>query len=525
MPLYLGLTAIVIDIDRDRKQIVFESSVKFDEALPHYGTRHGVLPRTDPAVAVSSPLMWLDALDMMMSRVAAGVDASRLAAIAGSAQQHGSVYLNAGAQRLLAHLDPARAPGEQIPPSLSRPVAPLWMDSSTSEECAEIEAAVGGAAVLAQHTGSRAFERFTGPQIRRFFKRDPAGYAATGRIHLVSSFLASVLIGQHASVDPGDASGMNLMDLSTREWWPPALEATAPDLAGRLPAIAPSWHVEGQLSPFWRERHGLPAAKVVAWSGDNPCSLVGTGLVREGVVAISLGTSDTIFGTMSEPRVDPTGTGHVFASPIGAYMGMTVFKNGSLAREQVRDTFGMTWSGFSRALDATAPGNGGAMLLPWFEPEITPLVLSPGVRRVGLADDDGPRNVRAIVEAQMMAMALHSRWMGVGITTIYATGGASANRAILQVMADVFGADVYQFEVGNSACLGAALRAFHADALSAGRSMSWDEAVGGIAEPIASSRVGPDPSAHAIYQDLTRKYAAFEADALRQTPISRSTTS
>ena len=49
--------------------------------------------------------------------------------------------------------------------------------------------------------------------------------------------------------------------------------------------------------------------------------------------------------------------------------------------------------------------------------------------------------------------------MRVEVDTIHATGGASANREILQVMADVFDADVYQFEVGNSACLGAALRA------------------------------------------------------------------
>src|SRR5204862_3822926 len=112
---------------------------------------------------------------------------------------------------------------------------------------------------------------------------------------------------------------------------------------------------------------------------------------------------------------------------------------------------------------------------------------NPRVRRRGLATDDGPGNVRAIVEAQMMAMALHSRWMGVDIKTIYATGGASANRAILQVMADVFGADVYQFEVGNSACAGAALRAFHADALLNGRSIEWREVVRCIAEPIAAS--------------------------------------
>jgi len=101
-------------------------------------------------------------------------------------------------------------------------------------------------------------------------------------------------------------------------------------------------------------------------------------------------------------------------------------------------------------------------MLPWFEPEITPPVSRPGVRRFDLDEHDSSGNVRALVEAQMMSMAIHSRWMGVEVKTIHATGGASANRAILQVMADVFGADVYQFDVGNSACLGAALRAFHA---------------------------------------------------------------
>ena len=42
---------------------------------------------------------------------------------------------------------------------------------------------------------SRAFERFTGPQIRKFAREDPSAYARTERIHLVSSFLASLLAG------------------------------------------------------------------------------------------------------------------------------------------------------------------------------------------------------------------------------------------------------------------------------------------------------------------------------------------
>ena len=71
MALYLGLdsstqslTALVLEVEHDghgrsdeppRKSLVFEHSISFDENLPLYGTRHGVLPSEDPSVAVSSP--------------------------------------------------------------------------------------------------------------------------------------------------------------------------------------------------------------------------------------------------------------------------------------------------------------------------------------------------------------------------------------------------------------------------------------------------------------------------------------
>jgi xylulokinase len=389
------------------------------------------------------------------------------------------------------------------------------MDSSTTAQCASIEAAVGGARALARLTGSRAFERFTGPQIKKFADDEPDAYAATDRVHLISSWLASLLAGRHAAIDPGDGSGMNLMDLAARRWSPEALRATAPNLEAKLPPVADSWTVVGTLAPYWMQRYGLPAAKVIAWSGDNPCSLVGTGLVREGVVAVSLGTSDTIFGIMPTPRPSDDGTGHVFASPTGAYMGMTVFKNGSLARERIRDVFAMDWAQFSAALARTAPGNGGALMLPWFDPEITPLVLTPGVRRFDLDAAHADANVRAVIEAQMMALALHSRWMGVTIGTIYATGGASTNRDVLEVLANVFDAEVFQLQTGNSAALGAALRAYHADRLAAGKEVSWDDAIAGFVAPKPESRITPNPAHVATYRTLIDTYAAREASALR----------
>lgn len=521
MPIYLGfdastqgLTVTAIETDPQRR-ILFSRTLNYDEALPHYGTRHGVLPHTDPLVAFSPPMMWAEALDRMMAALAAdgSLDLSRIAAVSGSAQQHGSVYCTALAAERLASLDPARALSSQLTDVFSRSDSPIWMDASTSRQCAAITALVGED-ILQRVTGSRAFERFTGPQIRKYAELDPEGYARTSRIHLVSSFLASLLVAGDAPVDPGDASGMNLMDLNTAAWAESLVHATAPDLERRLPLVKPSSSVIGTLSAYWVQRYGFPAARVVAWSGDNPCSLVGAGLIEPGIRGVSLGTSDTVFAYEQEPANDPSGSGHVFASPTGQFMALTCFKNGSLARERIRDEYSLDWSGFAHALRSTPPGNRGRVLLPWFEPEITPLVTNGGIRRYGLDPDDGPANVRGIVEAQVLSMARHTRWMGDPVRRIHATGGAAVNEEILHILADVFNAEVYRFEAGNSAALGAALRAFHADTLTQGRPLRWPEVIQGFVVPLESSGIPPNPEHVQTYAAVAPIHAACESHAL-----------
>jgi xylulokinase len=197
---------------------------------------------------------------------------------------------------------------------------------------------------------------------------------------------------------------------------------------------------------------------------------------------------------------------------MGRYMGLTCFMNGSLARERVRDEYGMDWQAFSAALRATPPGNDGALMLPWFDPEITPPVARPGVRRKNLDPRDGARNVRAVVEGQMLAMKRHSSWMGTPPRRIHATGGAAVNREILQVMADVFGADVYRLAIANSAALGAALRAAHGDAVARGERPSWEEIVAGFADPLPDSRITPDRTHEAVYAEAAARHAQFEAE-------------
>ncbi|HEX2674618.1 MAG TPA: FGGY family carbohydrate kinase, partial [Polyangiaceae bacterium] len=341
MGLYLGLdsstqslSALVVDTDAGR--VVLQESVNFGQDLPEYGSPHGFLPNPDAQVRHANPLLWVAALELLFSRLKqGGFDFAAVRGVSGSGQQHGSVYLNRRISDAPAW-STALPLVDQVKPLLSRATSPIWMDSSTSAECAEIAAAVGGDSVVVRITGSRAIERFTGPQIRKFWKTEPEAYAKTAEITLVSAFLASILIGKSSPIDFGDGAGMNLLDLRNGAWSPQLLAATAPDLAQKLLPPVPSETRVGELAPYFVERFGFAAGTpVLAFTGDNPSSLVGMGATEPGCAVVSLGTSDTVFAAMREPHTDPRGYGHVFGNPAGGFMCLICFANGSLAREEV----------------------------------------------------------------------------------------------------------------------------------------------------------------------------------------------
>ena len=78
------------------------------------------------------------------------------------------------------------------------------MDSSTTSYCKILEEKVGGAEKVAEISGSRAYERFTGNQIQKVFATKPDVYNSTERISLVSSMIATMLCGHYAPIDVSD---------------------------------------------------------------------------------------------------------------------------------------------------------------------------------------------------------------------------------------------------------------------------------------------------------------------------------
>jgi len=498
-----SLTGLLIDPATG--QIVQQTSVNFGSELPQFGSPSGFIPGGKDGEIHADPRMWLEALDLMLSRLSAVADLSKVVAIAGSGQQHGSVYLDASFPERLASLDASNTLAPQLSPSLTRASSPIWMDTSTASECAEITASAGGDEVVRRISGSAAIERFTGPQIRRFFKADPEAYARTARVHLVSSFIASVLAGKDAAIDPGDGSGMNLMDLASSDWSDLLLEATAPGLRAKLPAVAPTQSITGTIASYFLKYGFSSTCKVARFTGDNPASLVGMGATAPGNIVISLGTSDTFFAAMEGPKTDPSGFGHVFGNPAGGFMSLICFRNGSLAREALRDELGVDWSAFDVAgLALTAPGNDGNLMLPFFGPEITPRGDFDGPVRKGTADFEAgghpPAQIRALLEGQFLNMRLHSQWIGVKPDRIRLTGGASQNNGIARLVADIFQAPVERLAIGNSAALGAALIA----AAAAGENLANLQAV--FCTTAADSRIEPNRSTAEVYDEALLSY-------------------
>lgn len=505
-----SLTAVIIDTESG--QVVLNESLGFGRELPEFASPNGFLPNPDPSIKHSNPLMWVAAIDALFSKIRSrGYDFAQVLALSGAGQQHGSVYLKAPIPENWSTERPLES---QVEPLLSRSTAPIWMDSSTGTECLEIAAAMGGDTEMVKLTGSRAMERFTGPQIRKFWKTDPVAYQATREIHLVSSFVASLLTCRSVPIDYGDATGMNLLDLTTLEYNSKLLSATAPGLGGKLHAPVPSSTWVGHIAPYFVEKFGFSrTTKIAAFTGDNPSSLVGMGATGPGTAVISLGTSDTVFAAMREPRTDPRGFGHVFGNPAGGFLCLVCFANGSLSREAVAQRVGLDWAAFERAiLEQTEPGNRGRLMLPYFVPEMTPKISTPEVRLFGdeafVAYRDPPGLARAIVEAQALSMQRYSAFIGDPPATILATGGGSRNRGILQVLADVFQAEVRTLKVGNSAALGGALRAAHADG-----KFSWDALFERFAAPEGDTRIRPNAGAAANIEKLRTRFA-FELDKL-----------
>ena len=407
-----------------------------------------------------------DAWTQAIRQCFAGIDSSvrsQIKAIAVSGQQHGFVPLD--------------AEGEVLAP------AKLWCDTSSTAECAEITAAVGGAARCIELAGNPILTGYTASKLPWTRKHRPEAYRRLAKILLPHDYLNFWLTGE-AFCEYGDASGTGWLDVGRRRWSPELLRAIDPDrdLSQCLPPLVDT----ARTFPIRADRAeqlGLASDIVVATGGgDNMMAAIGTGCVAPGRLVMSLGTSGTLFAYSDTPAVDPTGRWAAFCSSTGGWLPLICTMNCTVATETIARLFGFSTRDGDIHITATEPGAGGITLLPFLNGERTPdLPLAKGALTGLTPHNASAANFyRAAMEGATYTLkhgfeAFASA--GMEFDHIVLTGGGAGSTAWRQMVADVFNLPVEVPRDVEGAAFGAALQALWSLSNAQGTDVTFAELV------------------------------------------------
>lgn len=352
----------------------------------------------------------------------------------------------------------------------------LWNDQRTAAECAEIERLAGGRRELIQMVANPALTGFTAPKILWFRRHEPKLFEKTRRILLPKDDVRRRMTGEYAT-DMSDASGMLLLDVARRTWSKKLLAALELD-SDLLATCYESEESTGKLTAEAARLLGLTTdCIVVGGAGDCAAGAVGNGIVSQGTLSTSIGTSGIMFVHSDDVKIDPEGRLHTFCHAVRGkwhMMGVSLSGGGCLqwfrnqlcqaeiaaSKKSKKDPYEIL---SSEAADIP-PGSEGLIFLPYLSGERTPHA-DPDARAcfVGLtlAHRRG-HMVRAIMEGVAYAMRdslAIIRELDVPVRQIRASGGGSKSPLWRQIQADVFGQKVVTLNAEEGPAYGVALLA------------------------------------------------------------------
>ncbi len=420
-----------------------------------------------------------------------GVAPADVAAVGLSGQMHGAVLLD-------EHMAPVRR-------------AIIWSDGRTTAQCREITRTVG-AKRLIELTGNPALEGFTAPKVLWVREHEPESFARARLLLLPKDYVRWRLTGV-ACQEISDAAGTLLFDVRRGCWSEQLLEELDLDRS-LLPEVMGSAEIAGQVTAEAARATGLrEGTPVVAGGADNACGAVGTGVVRDGLVMVSIGTSGVVLSHSSEPRIEPRGRVHTFNHSVpGAYYLMGVTQGAGFSLRWLRDVLDVrgqdgreAYELMSEQAAAVSPGSDGLLFLPYLQGERTPH-MDAAARGVffGLSGAHTRAHlIRSVLEG--VAFSLRDcfeilRSLGTPITQVRATGGGARSDEWLGIVASVLGVPLHRTTSAEGPAFGAALLA----GVGAGLYPSIADACAATIRTTTS--VEPDPDARERYE---RAYALY----------------
>jgi xylulokinase len=270
---------------------------------------------------------------------------------------------------------------------------------------------------------------------------------------------------------------MQLLDIPSRGWSPYVLDKLGIGIE-MLGKVYESCEVTGTVSASAAALTGLKKGTiVVGGAGDQAAGAVGNGIVREGVVSATIGTSGVVFAHTDQISIDPEGRVHTFCHAVpGAWHIMGVTQAAGLSFKWARDNF-FAGEKQTAALLGEDPnyimdkicgrvpcGANGLIYLPYLMGERTPH-LDPDARGVffGLSAIHTKTDMlRAVMEGVIFSLRDCIgiiRGMGTEPETVLASGGGGNSTLWRQMMADAFGMDISVSNSKQGGALGVAILA------------------------------------------------------------------
>ncbi|MBE9566832.1 MAG: xylulokinase, partial [Proteobacteria bacterium] len=351
-----------------------------------------------------------------------------------SGQQHGSVFLDKN--------------GEVLREAL------LWCDQRTAAQCDWIHETVGFDTVVAE-TLNPVLTGFQAPKIVWLRDHEPQLYERLKTILLPKDYIRYRLTGQFAT-EVSDAAGTSLLNVGRRQWSEVMLKGLGLT-RDMLPPVYESPVASAAICETAARKTGLRVGTPVAGGGgDNACSAVGNGVIEEGIVAVSVGTSGTVFAPMREPKMDPKLRVHTFCHAVpGQWHAMGVMLSAGGSLRWFRDELcgeekaeaaerGLGPYEVITGKAATAPiGSEGLLFLPYLTGERTPHA-DPHARGVFMGL--GLRHTKAHLARAIMEGVCYGmrdsleilREMELPIEEVRNTGGGARSAFWRQMQSDVF---------------------------------------------------------------------------------------
>src|SRR6185436_3642430 len=391
--------------------------------------------------------------------------------------------------------------GEELRPAI------LWNDQRCGAECDEIRVRIDRAE-LVQITGNDALTGFTAPKILWVERHEPEIHRRIRHILLPKDYIRYKLTGTLA-MDKADGSGTMLFDLRKRTWSSQILDALniSPDW---LPPTFEGHEITGAVTHEAAASTGLRAeTPVVAGGGDQSAQAVGTGVVRPGTIAVTLGTSGVVFAATESPLIEPEGRLHAFChAVVGRWhlMGVMLSAAGSLQWYRDKLACGRSFADLVDEAAGVPAGSEGLIFLPYLSGERTPHPdpLARGAW-IGLTTRHGQAHLtRSILEGVAFGikdMFCLMRDAGLGsVDEVRVSGGGAKSSLWRQILADTLGADLVTVNTTEGAAYGAALLA----GVGAG---VWSNIDAACAQTISTrDHVTPNKEASETYASLYEQY-------------------